>query len=249
MAVDDPVDLSEAATAGAAESVRSQEADYAVDVDEEDRSVTVSSFRGETAYWVFNSRHPKSMPFLSGGLKSKHAGSLGRIPRIRRNLQPPARRSHSQHDSLHIGIFFALLCAFATNLGFLYKHRGAWRRQGRHPAPARSGAGLFRSGGRDRHAVALGAWVFDVAALAMAPLSSSRRSSPGGLVFLAVIAERFFGFQRRPRASGWASGSPPSASRCWRSRCRSTRGAHSSYSVAAMIAFEAGLLGGRHLCS
>src|SRR2546423_6053185 len=48
--------------------------------------------------------------------------------------------------TVHVGIFLALLCALATNLGFLYKHRGAcaaadvdWKH------PLRSGASLFRS--------------------------------------------------------------------------------------------------------
>ena len=48
--------------------------------------------------------------------------------------------------TLNIGILLALLCALTTNLGFLYKHRGAteapaviWRH------PVRSGVALFQS--------------------------------------------------------------------------------------------------------
>ena len=41
--------------------------------------------------------------------------------------------------------------------------------------------------------VALGAWVFHVAALALAPLSVVQAVIAGGLVFLTVLAERYFG--------------------------------------------------------
>jgi drug/metabolite transporter (DMT)-like permease len=42
--------------------------------------------------------------------------------------------------------------------------------------------------------VALVAWVMHVIALSLAPLSSVQAILSGGLVFLAVLAERFFGF-------------------------------------------------------
>ena len=44
-------------------------------------------------------------------------------------------------------------------------------------------------------AVAVGAWVLHVGALALAPLSIVQAVLSGGLVFLAVFAERFFGFR------------------------------------------------------
>ena len=43
--------------------------------------------------------------------------------------------------------------------------------------------------------VAVGAWVLHVAALALAPLSIVQAVLSGGLVFLAVLAERYFGFR------------------------------------------------------
>src|SRR5256714_990539 len=99
--------------------------------------------------------------------------------------------------TVHVGIFLALLCALATNLGFLYKHRGAcaaadvdWKH------PVRSGAALFRSRWfAIGMLVACGAWGLHVAAMAMAPLSLVQAVISGGLVFLTVMAERFFGFQ------------------------------------------------------
>jgi drug/metabolite transporter (DMT)-like permease len=57
-------------------------------------------------------------------------------------------------------------------------------------------AGVFRSW---RFAVgwlvALGAWALHVGALALAPLSVVQAVLSAGLVFLAVLAERFFGFR------------------------------------------------------
>jgi drug/metabolite transporter (DMT)-like permease len=42
--------------------------------------------------------------------------------------------------------------------------------------------------------VALGAWMLHVAALSLAPLSIVQAVISGGLVFVAILAERFFGF-------------------------------------------------------
>jgi hypothetical protein len=145
--------------------------------------------------------------------------------------------------SPEIGIAFALVCAFLTNLSFLFKHRGATAA----PAvdvrrPLASAAGLFRS----RWfvigwLVAVVAWVFHVLALALAPISIVQVVLAGGLVLLAVMADRLFGFTvgRRQWAGliAMAAGlglitltQPP------------VEGSHSSYSVAAMAGFEGGLL-------
>ena len=97
--------------------------------------------------------------------------------------------------TLQIGILLALLCALATNLGFLFKHRGACAAPDvsmRHPV--QSAVGLFRSKWfAIGMLVALGAWCLHVAALALAPLSLVQALISGGLVFLTVLAERFFG--------------------------------------------------------
>ena len=73
---------------------------------------------------------------------------------------------------LQLGILFAIFCAFATNVGFLLKHRGACAAPAvsiKHPIA--SAVGLFRSKWFALGMlVALVAWVFHVAALAMAPL-------------------------------------------------------------------------------
>ena len=93
------------------------------------------------------------------------------------------------------GILLALACALATNVGFLYKHRGACAAPPvdmRHPL--RTGRSLFAS---PMFAIgmliAAGAWVFHVAAMSMAPLSIVQIVLAGGVVLLAVMAERLLG--------------------------------------------------------
>jgi drug/metabolite transporter (DMT)-like permease len=145
--------------------------------------------------------------------------------------------------TVNVGILLALLCALATNLGFLYKHRGAcaaadvdWKH------PLRSGASLFRSKWFALGMlVAVGAWVLHVAAMALAPLSLVQAVISGGLVFLTVLAERFFGFSVGRRQ--WAGvGLTSLGLVLLAATLPGASGSHSNYSTAAMIAFEAGLL-------
>ncbi len=96
-----------------------------------------------------------------------------------------------------LGLILAAAAAVATNLAFLFKHRGAVLAppiEVRHPL--RSAAGLFRSRWfAVGWGVAVVAWFLHVGALALAPLSIVQAVLSGGLVFLAVFAERYFGFQ------------------------------------------------------
>src|SRR5437588_12390552 len=102
--------------------------------------------------------------------------------------------------TIDLGILLALLCALVTNLGFLYKHRGACAAAPvdiRHPL--RSARGLFSSRWfAIGMAVAVGAWLFHVAALAVAPMSVIQVVLAGGVVMLAVMADRMFGFEVAP---------------------------------------------------
>ena len=95
------------------------------------------------------------------------------------------------------GLALALASAVATNLAFLFKHRGAVLAppiSARHLL--RSAAGLFRSRWfLIGWIVAVVAWGLHVGALSLAPLSIVQAVLSGGLVFLAVFAERFFGFR------------------------------------------------------
>ena len=94
------------------------------------------------------------------------------------------------------GLILALASAVATNLAFLFKQRGAVVAppiEVRHLL--RSAVGLFRSRWfLVGWIVAVVAWGLHVGALSLAPLSIVQAVLSGGLVFLAVFAERFFGF-------------------------------------------------------
>jgi len=96
-----------------------------------------------------------------------------------------------------IGLALALACAVATSVAFLFKQRGAVLAppvRVRHPL--RSAVDLFDSKWFTvGWVVASGAWALHVGALALAPLSIVQAVLSGGLVFLAVIAERYFGFR------------------------------------------------------
>ena len=145
--------------------------------------------------------------------------------------------------TLQVGILLALLCAFATNVGFLLKHRGACAAPDvslKHPV--RSAVGLFRSKwfvvGM---LVAGGAWGFHVGALALAPLSVVQAVIAGGLVFLTVLAERFFGCSVGTRQ--WAGVGPTALGLVLLAASLPHGGGeHASYSMAGMIAFESALL-------
>ncbi len=145
--------------------------------------------------------------------------------------------------TIQLGILLALLCALVTNLAFLLKHRGAvaapdvdWKR------PLASAAGLFRSKWfAVGMLVAVGAWLLHVAALALAPLSLVQAVLAGGLVLLTVLAERFFGFKVGLRQ--WLGvGFTALGLVLLMVTLPGSGGAHSSYSVAGMIAFESGML-------
>src|SRR3954447_6347383 len=99
--------------------------------------------------------------------------------------------------TLNIGILLAFCCALATQLGFLYKHRGACASAKvdiRHPL--RSGKALFANRWfAIGMGVALSAWILHVAAMAFAPLSVVQAVLSTGIVMMAVLAERVFGFE------------------------------------------------------
>ena len=146
--------------------------------------------------------------------------------------------------SVQIGIALSFLCALTTNLAFLYKHRGARRAPDvdwRHPW--KSGVALFKSRWfAIGMAVALGAWLLHVAALALAPLSTVQAVICGGLVMLAVLAERVFGFKVGKRQ--WMGVAFTALGLALLAITLPSAGdAHSSYSTAGMIIFESGLLG------
>lgn len=145
--------------------------------------------------------------------------------------------------TIYIGIALALICAFTTNLAFLYKHRGACAAPAVHVhAPLRSAADLFRSRWfAVGMVVAVGAWVAHVGALALAPMSVVQAVLAGGVVLLAVMAERIFGFRVGPRQ--WLGlGLTGVGLVLLGVTLPAVHGAHSQFSLPGMIAFESGLL-------
>jgi drug/metabolite transporter (DMT)-like permease len=143
-----------------------------------------------------------------------------------------------------LGILLALACALATNIGFLYKHRGACAA----PAvdirrPLRSARALFASPlFAIGMVIATGAWVFHVAALALAPMSLVQAVLAGGVVLLAVMAERVFGL-RIGRRQWLGLGMTAGGLMLLGITLPAVHGAHSQFSLPGMISFEAGLVG------
>src|SRR3954470_13575040 len=145
--------------------------------------------------------------------------------------------------TLQLGILFSLACALATNLVFLFKHRGACAAPDVSFAhPLKSAAGLFRSKWfAIGMLVAVGAWGFHVLAMALAPLSLVQAVISGGLVLLTVLAERWFGCTVGTRQ--WAGvGLTALGLVLLAVTLPAHTGQHSGYSLAAMIAFESALL-------
>src|SRR5918996_2744065 len=96
---------------------------------------------------------------------------------------------------VQIGLLLALATAFASVVGFLYKHRGAIESPPVEPRrPVRTSLALFRSRWYTIGIiVATASWGLHVAALALAPISLVQSVIAGGLVLLTVIADRVFG--------------------------------------------------------
>lgn len=139
--------------------------------------------------------------------------------------------------NLELGIFLALLCAVATNLGFLLKHRGACEAADVDVRrPLKSAAALFRSRAFVAgYIVAAVAFALHVAALWMAPISVVQSTISGGLVFLAVLAERIFGYRLGKRQ--WV-GVILTAAGLMLLAVTLPHGGDNGYSVAALVAFE-----------
>jgi drug/metabolite transporter (DMT)-like permease len=144
-----------------------------------------------------------------------------------------------------IGILLALACAMATNVGFLYKHRGACKAAPvdvRHPW--RTACSLWS---QKLFAIGMGiaslAWVFHVAAMSFAPLSLVQAVLAGGMVLLAVMAERIFGLRIGRRQ--WAGLALTAFGLILLGvTLPATHGANSRFSLAGMISFEAALIVG-----
>ncbi|HVP02314.1 MAG TPA: hypothetical protein VMT10_07070 [Solirubrobacteraceae bacterium] len=146
--------------------------------------------------------------------------------------------------TLQIGILLALLSAAAANLAFFYKHRGACaapRVDLRHPV--RTGLALWRSKWfAIGMLVGCAGWVLHAIAMSLAPLSVVQAVVAGGVAMIAVMADRMFGLAVG-RRQWWGIALTAVGLVLLGITMPASAGSHSSYSVAAMIAFEAALLG------
>ena len=146
--------------------------------------------------------------------------------------------------TLQLGILLALLCAFVSNLGFFYKHRGCNEAPPvdiRHPL--RTAKGLW---GSKWFAIGMvvgaGGWALHVAAISLAPLSVVQVVLSGGVVLIAVMADRLFGFEVGPR-QWWGLALTAAGLILLGVTMPAPGSAHSTFSMAAMVAFEATLFG------
>ncbi|HYH61489.1 MAG TPA: DMT family transporter [Solirubrobacterales bacterium] len=96
--------------------------------------------------------------------------------------------------SVQIGLLLSLATAFASVLGFLYKHRGAIAMPTVDMAkPLRTSFALFKNPWYTLGILtATAGWGFHVGALALAPISLVQATIAGGLVLLTVTADRLF---------------------------------------------------------
>ena len=141
------------------------------------------------------------------------------------------------------GAGLALASAFVTNLGFLWRHRGAVAApdvDARHPL--RSAIGLFSTKWWTiGYAAAFVAWVLHVGALSLAPLSIVQTALAGGFVFLAVLAEKFFGFELGRRE--WAGVLLSAVGLAFlASTAGEVNGKQSEYDMLPIVAFELGMV-------
>ena len=146
--------------------------------------------------------------------------------------------------TLQLGILLALLCAFASNLAFFYKHRGACEvPQVSISHPLRSAGELWRSKWfAIGMLIGLGAWVLHVAALSLAPLSIVQATVAGGVAMIAVMADRMFGL-KVDRRQWWGLGLTTAGLVLLAITMPRTGGSHNSFSDTGMISFQGVLLG------
>jgi drug/metabolite transporter (DMT)-like permease len=145
--------------------------------------------------------------------------------------------------TLFLGLVLAGLSALVTQVGFLLRHRGAVAApqvEMRHPL--RSAIALFRSKWWTiGYLLAIVAYLLHVGALTLAAMSLVQAVLAGGLVVLAVLAERFFGFEVERRQ--WAGLLLTAAGLAMLAVTGEARSGQESanYSLAAMLAFEASI--------
>ena len=147
--------------------------------------------------------------------------------------------------ALGLGLGLAVLSAAASQVGFLLRHRGATAApEVNIRRPLRSAIGLFRSKWWTiGYGVAALAYVFHVSALSLTALSIVQAVLAGGLVLLAIVAERFFGFELGRRQ--WIGVTLATVGLLFLTLTGEAKSGQDStnYSLITMLAFESALVG------
>jgi drug/metabolite transporter (DMT)-like permease len=144
---------------------------------------------------------------------------------------------------VEIGIGLAAAVALMTNLASLLKHRGCQHAQPvslGHPLASLRGLAAspwFAAG----WGLAALAWLAHVAALSLAPISLVQAVLAGGAVTLAVLSQRLFG-QRVERRQWLALALGGGGLALLAATLPHFHGAHSGFSLAAIVSFEGGLV-------
>ena len=144
---------------------------------------------------------------------------------------------------VEIGVAVALGSSLISNLGSLWRQRGAAAApEVNIRRPIETVAGLFRSKWWTiGYVAAAGAWLLHLGALGIAPLSIVQASLAAGFVFLALLADRFFGFELRGRE--WVGMCLASVGLAFLAlSAANVQSPHSSYDLPGMIAFEGGMV-------
>ncbi|HEY2652187.1 MAG TPA: hypothetical protein VGI50_09720 [Solirubrobacteraceae bacterium] len=148
--------------------------------------------------------------------------------------------------SVAAGLILALLTAFGSVAGFLYKFRGA-----RSAAPVelrrpiRSTIVLFRSPVYLLGiAIGLSSWLVHVGALALAPISLAQATVAGGLVLLTVVADQLFGIEVTRREWVGVTLMAAGLAALAATLDGDARSAHSHYAVGTLTVFLLATAGG-----
>ncbi|MBV8988084.1 MAG: hypothetical protein JO372_05935 [Solirubrobacterales bacterium] len=142
-----------------------------------------------------------------------------------------------------LGLTLALACALGASLSGLWKQKGAVHTQDVDiRRPVESAVALFRSKWfLFGWIVAVIAWLMHVGALALAPISLGQAVISGGIVFLGLIAERFFDFKLKRRQ--WIGLALMGSAMAVLAATAHGESNHTGYELLEMAVFELGAIG------
>jgi hypothetical protein len=148
--------------------------------------------------------------------------------------------------SVALGLVLALLTAFGSVAGFLYKFRGARSApEVELRRPIHSTILLFRSPVYLLGiAIGLSSWLVHVGALALAPISLAQATVAGGLVLLTVAADQLFGIHVTRREWIGVTLTAAGLAALAATIDGDARSAHSHYAVGTLTVFLVATAGG-----